>query len=98
MTSSGPTAAAGATHQVPLARGEIANANSGHALTDVGDLAAERMAWDQRSADADLRPPVPAVEVQIRSADAGPQDAELDLARPGLGLGSLDHLEPRSSL
>ena len=75
---------ADAAKQMPLARDVVADAEALDGRTDGDDLAGEFVADDARRLDAVLRPRVPVVDVQVRTADAGAKDANEDVVEARL--------------
>src|SRR5207249_7774516 len=71
-------------HDVTLRADDLAGVHRGHVLAELDHLAHELVPDDQAGLDRVLGPLVPGVDVQVRAADAGAEDADEHLTRPWL--------------
>src|SRR5215468_8433337 len=73
---SGHAVAATATHEMALTAHEIARVQLPHVGPGFHDFADELMAGDERHRYICLRPAVPLIDVQVRTADTGSEYAD----------------------
>src|SRR5207247_4569172 len=83
-----------AADDVSLAADDLPAEHRSHACAQLHHLTHELVADHQRRLDCVLRPLVPALDVEVRAADPGAENAKQHLARPGLRLG--DVLQPQA--
>ena len=91
VTATGAAVAAVAADDVPLAGRQLPDLETAHAVAQRDDPAHELVAGDQRHGQRALRPLVPLVDVHVRAADGGLEDADHHFA--GAGAGDGDALE-----
>jgi hypothetical protein len=96
MAPSGHAVAAAAADDVPLAADQVAGVEIADVVAHGDDLADELVADHERHGDGALRPLVPAVDVDVGAADAGPVHADQHVVDAVLRLG--DVLEPEAGL
>src|ERR1700694_1315030 len=92
--AAGHAVAALAADDVPFRADDLVRVDVHHVLAQLHDFADELVADHQGWIDGVLRPLVPAVDVKIGAADAGPQDADQHLAGTRLRLRHV--LEPQA--
>src|SRR5439155_19632081 len=85
---------AAAEDEVALGADNLSGEHRSHAFAQLHHLTHELVADHQRRLDCVLRPLVPALDVEVRAADPGAENAKQHLARPGLRLG--DVLQPQA--
>ncbi len=76
VPAAGQAIAAAPTDDVPFAADDFAGMKVLHIRADIDNFADELMAHDQGDGDRFLRPGVPFIDVQIRAANARPQDLD----------------------
>ena len=94
MAAAGEAVAAASADDVAFAADEVAGLEVVDVGADLGDLADEFVADDEGDGDGLLRPGVPVVDVEVGAADAGLEDADLDVVDAGFGFG--DVFEPET--
>ncbi len=89
----GPAVAAGAAHDVALARDPVAHGHVVDVGADLDDLAEELVAERHRHRHGGGSPLVPLLQVQVGAAQAGPQHPQLHVLVAAPRLGHLHELE-----
>ncbi len=98
VTASGKAVAAASADHVAFSADELARGNVEDVGADRDDLADKLMADDQADGDGSGRPGVPVKDVEIGAADAGEEDANLDVVDAHFGLGNVLEPEPWGGL
>ncbi len=89
MAAAGEAVAAASADDVAFAGDEVSGLEVVDVGADLGDLADEFVTDDEGDGDGFLRPGVPVVDVEVGAADAGLEDANLDVVDAGFRFGDV---------